>query len=94
MRLTKSEFVDLIATGDYLAVLKKDDRNRDDIRMKREDGQAAEIQNYPYRINQIPTYIFDEFVREQVLIQDGTDEHGGTVYRAAGTTSAPLTQSA
>jgi len=94
MRLTKSEFMDLIATGEYFAVQKKEDRNRDDIRMKREDGKAAEIQNYPYRLNQIPAYIFDELLRDRILIQDGTDEHGGTVYRAAGMKSAPLTRAA
>ncbi len=62
---------------------KKHDRHRDDITIRREDGLPAEIQNYPYRINQMPTYIFDEFVREGILEQDGTDETGATIFRPA-----------
>ena len=51
--------------------------------MKREDGLAAEIQNYPYRVNQIPAYLFDELVREGVLRQDGIDENGEAIFRVS-----------
>jgi hypothetical protein len=81
MRLTKSELIGLIETGDYFAVMRKDDWNRDDIRIKRDDGEPANIQNFPYRINQMPTYIFDELVRSGVLLEAGTDDQGGTIFR-------------
>jgi hypothetical protein len=84
MRLTKSELVALIMTGEYFAVMKKDDWNRDDIAIKREDGAPAEIQNFPYRINQMPTYIFDELVRGGLLLEAGRDERGGTIFRING----------
>jgi len=81
MRMSKAELLDLMATGDYYAVQRKDDWNREDIRIKREDGLAAQIVNYPYRINQMPAYLFDELVRKGVLRQDGMDENGGAVFR-------------
>jgi len=81
VRKSKQDFLELLASGEYYALQKKDDLNREDIRMRREDGRAAEIYNYPYRINQMPAYIFDEFVREASLTQDGTDELGGTIFR-------------
>ena len=83
MRKSKPDFMDLIASGEYYVVLKHHDRNLDDIALKREDGRPAEIHNYPYRINQLPTYIFHEFLEEGVLKEDGTDEHGGTIFRPA-----------
>jgi len=85
MRMSKEELLDLILTGEYYAIQRKDDWNREDIRIKREDGLVAEIQNYPYRINQMPAYLFDELVREGVLRKDGTDEEGGTIFRVSAT---------
>ena len=81
MRLTKSELIALIMTGEYFAVMKKDDWNRDDIALKREDDAPADIQNFPYRVNQVPTYIFDELVRDGLLLEAGRDEWGGTIFR-------------
>ncbi len=81
MRLTKSELVALIETGDYHVVMKKNDWNRDDIFINREDGTPADIQNFPYRINQMPTYLFDELVRNNTLIESGLDDQGGTIFR-------------
>jgi len=83
MRKTKEEFKALLASGDYYALQKKNDWNRDDITIMREDGLPAEIHNYPYRINQMPTYMFHELLDEGVLKQDATDEHGGTIFRMA-----------
>ena len=82
MRKSKLDFMELFVSGAYYALQKKDDRNREDISIKREDGFAAEIHNYPYRTNQIPAYIFDELVREVFLKEDGSDELGGTIFRA------------
>jgi hypothetical protein len=84
MRLTKSELVALIMTGEYVAVMKKDDWNRDDIAIKREDGAPSDVQNFPYRVNQMPTYIFDELVRDGTLLEAGRDERGGTIFRING----------
>ncbi len=84
MRLTKSELIGLIMTGEYFAVIKKDDWNRDDITIKREDGAPADIQNFPYRTNQMPTYIFDDLVRDGLLFEAGKDEQGGTIFRING----------
>lgn len=81
MRKSKLDFVELFVSGAYYALQKKDDRNLEDICIRREDGLAAEIENYPYRTNQIPAYIFDEFVREGFLKEDGTDQLGGTIFR-------------
>ncbi|MGO8955412.1 MAG: hypothetical protein ACLPWS_06495 [Rhodomicrobium sp.] len=81
MRKSKEEFKALLASGEYYALQKKNDWNRDDITVMREDGLSAEIHNYPYRINQMPTYIFHELLSEGVLKEDGTDEHGGTIFR-------------
>jgi hypothetical protein len=82
MSKSKNEFQELFATGAYYALQKKDDRNREDISIRREDGLDAEIHNYPYRTNQMPAYIFDEFVRKGILVaQDGKDELGGTIFR-------------
>ena len=92
MRLSRAELIGLIATGDHYAILRKDDFNRDDIRLKREDGRAAGIQNYPYRIDQLPTYIFDELVRTGVLQQDGIDEEGAAIFRVP--SSQDVTQAA
>ena len=83
MRMSKEELRDLILTGDYYAIQRKGDWNREDIRMKREDGLPAEIQNYPYRVNQMPAYLFDELVREGVLRRDGIDENGGAIFRVS-----------
>jgi hypothetical protein len=81
MSKTKSEFVELLASGAYYVLQRHCDLNRDDISIKREDGSAAEIYNYPYRINQMPAYIFDELVRDGVLREDGKADCGGTVFR-------------
>ena len=94
MRLTKSELVALIMTGEYFAVMKKDDWNRDDIAIKRQDGAPADIQNYPYRVNQMPTYIFDELVRDGLLLEAGIDERGGTIFRINGAKSKPPARAA
>jgi hypothetical protein len=64
MSKSKKEFLELFATGNYYALQKRHDRNREDTSIQREDGLAAAIDNYPYRTNQIPAYIFDEFVRK------------------------------
>jgi len=84
MRLTKSELIALMMTGEYFAVMKRDDWNRDDIAIKREDGAPADIQNFPYRINQMPTYVFDELVRDGLLLEAGRDDRGGTIFRING----------
>lgn len=76
--------MELIASGEYYVLQKRHDRNRDDITLRREDGVPAEIHNYPYRINQLPTYIFHDFLNEGFLKEDGTDELGGIVFRPAG----------
>jgi hypothetical protein len=94
MRMSKEELLDLILTGDYYAIQRKDDWNREDIRIKREDGVVAEIKNYPYRINQMPAYLFDELVREGVLRKDGTDEEGGTIFRVSATDRKAFTWAA
>jgi len=94
MRLTKSELVALVMTGEYFAVMKKDDWNRDDIAIKREDGAPADVQNYPYRVNQMPTYIFDELVRDGRLLEAGRDERGGTIFRINGAKRKPPARAA
>jgi hypothetical protein len=81
MRKSKLDFRELMASGEYYALQKKEDRNREDISLQRVDGLAAEIHNYPYRTNQLPAYIFDDFVREGFLERAGTDELGGTIFR-------------
>ncbi len=83
MRLSKEELIDLILTGEYFVIQKKDDLNREDIRIKREDGGVAEVLNYPYRINQLPAYLFDELVRDGILRQDGVDEDGAAIFRVS-----------
>lgn len=94
MRMTKAELQKLIATGDYYALQRKDDWNREDIRLIREDGTAAEIVNYPYRINQLPAYLFDELVRKGVLRKDGIDENAASIFRLASNVRKPLTRAA
>ena len=81
MRQSKQDFLALIASGAYYVLQKRDDRNREDISVRREDGLPVEINNYPYRNNQMPAYIFDEFVRDGVIEEDGKDEFGGTIFR-------------
>lgn len=81
MRKSKADFMELLASGDYYVLQKKHDRNLDDITVKREDGLPAEIQNYPYRINQMPTYIFRELLDEGFLKHDSAVELEGTVFR-------------
>jgi hypothetical protein len=83
MSLSKRDFLDLMATGDYYARQRRDDHSRVDISIVREDGIPAGIPNYPYRTNQMPAYIFDAFLREGVLIEDGKDGSGASIYRAA-----------
>lgn len=83
MSLSKRDVLDLMATGLYFARQRGDDHNRVDISIVREDGLPAEIPNYPYRTNQMPAYIFDAFLREGVLIEDGKDASGSTIYRVA-----------
>jgi hypothetical protein len=82
MRKSKEDFIELIASGDYYVVLKKNDWNRDDITVVREDGKPAEIHNYPYRINQMPTYMFHEFLNQGILKEDYIDEDGHTIFRS------------
>ena len=81
MAITKAEFLALLSSGAYYALQKKNDHNREDISIKREDGHAAELANYPYRMNQMPAYLFDEFCDEGLLQKDGADESGGTIFR-------------
>ncbi len=83
MRKSKQDFLELIASGDYYALQKCDDPNREDIAIRREDGLAGEIENYPYRTNQMPAYIFDELVRDGLIEKVGTDEKGGAIFRIA-----------
>ena len=94
MRMSKEELLALILTGDYYAIQREDDSNRVDIRIRREDGAVANIQNYPYRINQMPAYLFDELVREGVLRKDGIDEDGGMIFRVSETSHKPYTRAA
>ena len=94
MRMSREELLDLVLTGDHYAIQRKDDWNREDIRIKREDRLVAEIQNYPYRISQMPAYLFDELVREEVLRQDGIDEDGGTIFRVSERSRKPFTRAA
>jgi hypothetical protein len=81
MGKSKADFLELLATGEYYVLRKKHDLNLDDITLRREDGAPAEIHNYPYRINQMPTYIFRELLAGGFLKAAGTDELGGTVFR-------------
>ena len=81
MRKSKLEFMELMASGAYYALQREDDRNLEDISIRREDGVAEEIYNFPYRINQMPAYVFEEFIEEGILEQDGTDELGGKIFR-------------
>jgi hypothetical protein len=82
MTKSKSEILQLLAGGDYCARQRKDDFNKDDIRLKREDGSASHIENYPYRVNQIPSYMFEEFLREGFLHEAGLDSEGSKIFRA------------
>jgi hypothetical protein len=82
MRKSKTDFEALLTSGEYYVLQKQNDRNLDDIALKREDGQPAEIHNYPYRINQIPAYIFLDLLADGFLAETGTGEHG-TVFRPA-----------
>jgi hypothetical protein len=90
MRLSEMDLLELIASGEYHLVQRKDDWNRDDILFKREDGRPARIENYPYRINQLPSYLFDRLVREGTLRPDGKDREGGTIFRVSGGRHKPL----
>jgi hypothetical protein len=94
MRKSKADFQELLATGEYYVLQKKDDWNLDDITLKREDGAPPGIQNYPYRINQMPTYIFREFLAGGFLEAAGTDELGGTVFRPVHIKRKPSSQAA
>jgi hypothetical protein len=82
MTKSKSEILQLLAGGGYCARQRKDDFNRDDIRLRREDGSASHIENYPYRVNQIPSYMFEEFLREGLIQEDGLDPEGSKIFRA------------
>jgi hypothetical protein len=90
MRLSEIDLLELIASGEYHLVQKRDDWNRDDILMKREDGGTAKIENFPYRINQLPSYLFDRLLREGTLRPDGKDQEGGTIFRVSGEGHKPL----
>jgi hypothetical protein len=84
MGKSKLDFLDLLASGAYYVLQRKDDRNREDISIRRRDGLHVEIHNYPYRNNQVPAYMFDEFLEEGFIEQDGTDELGGAIFRMTG----------
>jgi nitrogen fixation protein len=84
MRKSMQDFLDLIASGMYYVLQKKGDNNCEDITLRREDGASVAIPNYPYRDNQMPAYIFDEFLREGIIKENGSDEFGGTIFRIAG----------
>jgi hypothetical protein len=90
MRLSETDLLELIATGEYHLVQRKDDWNRDDILIRREDGGPAKIENYPYRNNQLPSYLFDRLLREGTLRPDGKDQEGGTIFRVSGGRHKPL----
>ena len=81
MRKSKADFMELLAGGEFYVLQKKHDCNLDDIALKREDGAPAEIENYPYRVNQMPTYIFRDLLEGGIIEEAGTDELGGTVFR-------------
>ena len=81
MRKSKLDFLELIACGAYYALQKKDDRNLEDITIRRLDGHPEEIHNYPYRTNQMPAYIFQEFLGEGILEEADRDEAGGRIFR-------------
>ncbi len=93
MRKSKADFVELLASGAYYVLQKKHDRNLDDIALKREDGGPAEIHNYPYRLNQLPTYIFRALLAEGFLKEAGAGDHG-TVFRPAGRKREPSAEAA
>jgi hypothetical protein len=93
MRKSKADFMELLATGQYFVLQKEHDRNLDDIALKREDGLPAEVQNYPYRVNQMPTYIFRELLDEGFLKDAGTGEQG-TVFRPVQAKREPSAQAA
>ncbi len=80
MRKSKADFQELLVSGDYYVLQKKHDANLDDVVLRREDGQAAEIANYPYRINQMPAYMLREFLAEGFLEKADAGELG-TVFR-------------
>jgi len=90
MRLSEMNLLELIQSGEYHLVQRKDDWNRDDILFKREDGDPAKIENYPHRINQLPSYIFDRLLREGTLRPDGKDQEGGTIFRVSGGRHKPF----
>ena len=90
MRLSEIDLLELLASGEYHLVQRKDDWNRDDILIKREDGGPAKIENYPYKINQLPSYLFDRLLREGTLRPDGKDQEGGTIFRVSGGGHKPL----
>lgn len=94
MRMLKKDFVELIASGQYYVLQKSHDRNRDDIALKREDGLPAEVHNYPYRVNQMPTYIFHELLDEGFLKEDGTDDLGNIAFRPVSRKREPSSQAA
>jgi hypothetical protein len=94
MRKSKADFAQLIASGQYYVVQKVNDRNRDDLTIMREDGHPAEIHNYPYRTNQMPAYVLKEFLNEGLLKEDGTGEHGGTIFRATDKALRPTVRAA
>jgi hypothetical protein len=84
MRKSEADFVELMATGDYYVIHKAHDRNHDDLTLKRCDGEPADVQNFPYRVNQLPAYIFNEFLKEGLLREDGRAECGGAIFRPTG----------
>ena len=94
MRKSKADFQELLATGEYYVLQKQHDLNLDDIALMREDGAPAGIENYPYRINQLPTYIFRDFLAAGVLKAAGTDELGGSVFRPDHIKLKPSSQAA
>jgi hypothetical protein len=94
MRKSKADFAQLIACGQYYVLQKVDDQNRDDLAIMREDGRPAEIDNYPYRMNQMPAYVLKELLSEGLLKEDGTGEHGGTIFRATDKALRPSVRAA
>jgi hypothetical protein len=94
MAQSKTDILQLLASGVYHAVQRMDDRSGDDIRLRREDGVRAEIDNYPYRVNQIPAYMFDEFLRDGLIHEDGTDDQGGKIFRSTDKARKKLSRAA
>lgn len=83
MRKTEQDFLEFLGSGAYYVLQKRDDFNYEDISIRRRDGRPEEIHNYPYRINQLPAYIFQQFLREGVLEESEQDIEGDRIFQVS-----------